>query len=155
MGDAGGEASDGGEAVAQTEFALQAANLGEVGKGVDVADGCTAGALERAAADAEEFFGAAGSARPHLAARCAGQREAVEEELVHVEPGEILLAAAQQTLAAGLTSLMAPSRSVVMRPLEMERTMISCSTWRFSSSKLLSFNATSAWRMRLASLLAR
>ncbi len=42
MSDAGGEASDGGEAVAETEFALEVANLGEVGKGVDVADGFAA-----------------------------------------------------------------------------------------------------------------
>ncbi len=42
--------------------------------------------------------------------------------------------------AAGLTSMMAPSRSVVSRPLEIECTMMPCSTWRFSSSKLLSFN---------------
>ena len=47
MGDAGGEASDGGQAVALTEFALEVANHGEVGKGVDVADGGAIGSIQQ------------------------------------------------------------------------------------------------------------
>ena len=105
MGDAGGEASDGGEAVAETEFALKAANLSEIGKGVDVADGSAAGSLESAATDAEELFSSAGSARPHLATRSIGLGRQVEEELLHIESGEILSATAQQSSGGRIDQL--------------------------------------------------
>ena len=97
MGDAGGEASDGGETVAEPEFALKAANFSEISEGVDVADGSIAGSLKSAATDAEKLFSAAGSARPHLAARSIGLGEQVEEELMHIESDEILSATAQQS----------------------------------------------------------
>ena len=96
MGDAGGEASDGGQAVAQTEFALEAANLGEVGKGVDVADGGTTGSWS-ALQPTPKSFSAPLGVRARTSVRGApADGKAVEEELMHVEPGEVLLAAAQQ-----------------------------------------------------------
>ena len=106
MGDAGGQASDGGEAVAKTEFALEMANLGEVGKGVDVADGVAIGPEEGAAADAQISFSAPLGVCARTSMRGAlGEGRRSREELLHAEPDKILLAAAQQNLGGGIDQL--------------------------------------------------
>ena len=136
VGDGGRQPADRRQTVLHAHFALQAADFGQIVEGVDVAQRCRDPGTVSAETDHTECLAkAVGRGEADFAVRAlrsddaAGDRERAGDRVAR----SVQLPSAPATFcAAGLTSVMRPSRPVVIRPPLIDWMMFSCSACRFS-----------------------
>src|SRR5437868_6009015 len=104
MGNAGGHAAYGGKAIAHSDLALQATNLGEVVKGINVAHHGAVGLGEWAHGNAKGLRFSGWSEGPHLSSSDGGAdvRQAVAKDLVYGFARQFMRPSAQQPLAGNI-----------------------------------------------------